>query len=294
MNYKTLFVLLLFILSLGTVLVYPQQSQAQPSQAPASPPDSRSESYIIGPQDLLSVSVFGVSELNTTVRVSEDGTVTLPLMGIITVGGLTRSEVEKKIALLLEENYLKEAQVTIFIKEYQSKQVLVIGAVKSPGSYTLIGSQTLLQMIAKAGWLGNDASNRITVFRHPPGGEDQIINIDLQELLGGEKPLLNMLVEPGDIITVQEELFIDIYITGEVRTPGHIRMARNSQTTLLRAIAQAGGFTERARKSGVYIRREVNRKELKIRVNVKKILSGSKNDFPLKANDVIVVPESLF
>jgi len=254
---------------------------------------SKDYSYVIGPKDLLTISVFDVPELNITVRVSEDGTITLPLLGKIEVEGLSRSDLERKLAGLLEKNYLKNAQVTIFIKEYQSKRVSVIGAVKSPGNYELIGKQTLLQMLSSAGGLTEEASERIIIIRQYSDGRSKSLIIDLDELMLKGDPKLNIPIYASDIINVPVERFSDIYVFGQVNNPGHIKMKKLSHLTLLRAIAQAGGFTDRARKSSVIIKRTEGGKEIKIKVNIKKILSGKKPDIVLQPNDIIFVPESI-
>jgi len=254
---------------------------------------SKDYSYTIGPKDLLTISVFEVPELNITVRVSEDGTITLPLLGQIKVDGLSRFDLERKLASLLEKNYLKNAQVTIFIKEYQSKRVSVIGAVKNPGNYELIGKQSLLQMLSLAGGLTEEASDRIIIIRQYSNEKTKSLIIDLEELMLKGNPKLNIPIYPSDIINVPVERFTDIYVFGQVNNPGHIKMKKISQLTLLRAIAQAGGFTDRARKSGVIIKRTEDGKEIQIKVNIKKILSGKKPDIILKSNDIIFVPESI-
>ncbi|GAG26088.1 unnamed protein product, partial [marine sediment metagenome] len=106
--------------------------------------------YRIGPKDLLDISVFGLDELTKTVRVSEDGKISLPLVGEVEVEGITKSDLEQKLSQLLEEKYLQNPQVTVFISEYQSKRVSVLGAVRTPGPYELLGRQTLLQIISQA------------------------------------------------------------------------------------------------------------------------------------------------
>ncbi|MCU0288828.1 MAG: polysaccharide export protein [Acidobacteria bacterium] len=250
-------------------------------------------SYVVGAKDLLTINVFDVPELNITVRVSENGTITLPLLGQIEVDGLTQDELERKLASLLEKNYLKNAQVTVFIKEYQSKQVSVIGAVKKPGNYELIGKQTLLQMLSIAGGLSEEAADRIVVIRQYSDGASKSLMIDLDKLMIEGDPVLNIPIHSNDIINVPVEVFVDIYIFGQVTNAGQIKMKKNSNLTLLRAIAQAGGFTDRARKSGVVIKRIVDEKEVKIQVNVNTILSGKKEDILLNPNDIVFVPESI-
>ena len=115
--------------------------------------------YRIGPKDLLEIAVFELPELNQTARVSEDGSISMPLLGKVVIEGLTKEELQQRLAGLLEEKYLKKARVTVFIKEYQSQRVSVIGAVGKPGMYELIGRVSLLEMISQAGGLTDRASS---------------------------------------------------------------------------------------------------------------------------------------
>jgi polysaccharide export outer membrane protein len=107
-----------------------------------------SEDYRIGPEDLLQIDVFRVEDLSREVRVSAQGTITLPLIGTIRLAGLTGREAEQLIAERLAERYLQHPQVTIFIKEFTSQRVTIEGLVKKPGVYPLKGPTTLLQVIA--------------------------------------------------------------------------------------------------------------------------------------------------
>jgi polysaccharide export outer membrane protein len=255
---------------------------------------AQSYEYQIGAKDLLEISVFEVPELNITVRVSENGMVSLPLLGEVQAAGLNRADLEKKIAGMLEKNFLKNAQVTIFIKEFQSKKVSIMGAVKNPGMLDLIGRQSLLQVISMAGGLSEQASDTVVVFRQFKNAPGLSLSIHLDELLLKANPKYNIPVFPGDIINVPGSQFLDIYVFGQVKAPGAVRMKMGSdQVTLLRAIAQAGGFTDRARRGKVQITRTENGVEKKINVDVKDILGGGRKDFPLQAFDVIFVPESI-
>ncbi len=249
-------------------------------------------SYTIGPGDLIDIKVFNVPELNITVRVSGNGMITLPLIGNIRADGLTRSQLEKLLSSKLEKNYLKNAQVTVFIKEYHSKMVSVIGAVKKPGSYELYGEKTILELISLSGGFTQDASRKIIIIRKLKKGNSISLSIDVDELMLKGDPKLNVPLKAGDIINIPAVSHMNIYIFGEVKNPGHIEMIRDGDITLLRAIAQAGGFTGRARKGSVLVKRRVKGKEIKVKINVKSILRGKKPDFILKNNDIIHVPES--
>jgi polysaccharide export outer membrane protein len=209
------------------------------------------------------------------------------------VEGLNSLQVEQKLATLLEKSYLKNAQVTVFIKEYQSRKVSVIGAVQKTGDYELIGKQTLLQLISRAGGLTEKAGNKIIVIRQYDNGKSASLSIDIEKLMLQGDASLNIPLQANDIINVPMDRFEDIYVFGQVKEPGQIQMKTGTSMTLLRAIAQAGGFTDRARKSSVLVTRRQDGKEIKIKVNVKKILSGKKPDFVLQPNDVVYVKESV-
>jgi len=253
------------------------------------------QEYRIGPKDLLEISVFGADELSRTVRVSEDGKVTLPLLGEVLVDGLTKSEVEKKLGQLLGEKYVQNPQVTVFIREYQSKRVSVLGAVEKPGPYQLLGRQTLMQIMSEAGGLTRDAGNEIVIIRQLPDGSSTSLRISIDDLFLKGDAKLNVPMEAGDIVTVPVDKPVVVYVFGQVKNPGALQVKKSNIPTLLQAIAQAGGFTDRASKGGVIIKRkDETGKEKEIKVNVRSILKNKVKDVQLLENDTIYVPESLF
>jgi len=257
--------------------------------------ERRSLEYKIGPQDLLEISVFGLDEMNKTVRVSEDGDITLPLVGAVVVEGLTKSEVEQKLARLLKEKYLQDPQVTVFIVEYQSKRVSIIGAVKEPGRYELVGRQTLLHMIAQAGGMTKETGDEIIVVRTEEDGTSKSLRISIDDLILKGDPSLNIPLEPGDIVNIPIDLVVHVYVFGQVRNPGALEVKKSNIPTLVQAIAQAGGFSERAAKARVILKRKNDEgQEEEMKINVKAIMKGNKEDIPLKENDVVFVPETIF
>ena len=257
--------------------------------------DQYKADYKIGAKDLLEISVFGLEEMNKTVRVSEDGKITFPLLGEVEVEGLTKTELEKKLSQLFEEKYLQSPQVTVFIKEYQSKRISVLGAVGKPGPYELLGRQTLLQLISEAGGLTEDAGDDIIVIRQFQDGTSISLKISIDDLFLKGDARLNIPLEPNDIVNIPAEKTVLIYVFGQVRKPGALEVKKSNIPTLLQVIAQAGGFSERASKGGVLIKR-INKdgKEKQIKVNVKDIIKGKKKDIQLLENDVVYVPETIF
>ncbi len=251
--------------------------------------------YKIGPKDLLEISVLGVPEISKlVVRVSEQSRITLPLLGEVGVGNLTKFEVEKKLAALAGEKVVLNPQVTVHILEYISRRVSVIGAVERPGPFELLGRQTVLAALSQAGGLTRDAGEEIIIIRQLPAGESASIRISVDGLFVQGDPKLNIALEPGDVVNVPVDKMVPIYVFGQVRNPGALQVKRSSLPTLTQAIAQAGGFTDRANRKRVQIRRkDASGKELEIIVNVRNILKGRIKDIPLQVNDTVYVPESL-
>jgi len=144
------------------------------------------DDYRIGPQDLIEMQVFGIDNLKRDVRVNSRGAISLPLVGTVTVGGLTAQEAETLIASKYEKDYLQDPQVSVFIKEFTSQRITIEGAVNHPGIFPIRGQTTLLQAIAIAGGQGQIADlNEIMVYRIE-GGEKKIYKHDLLKIRAGE------------------------------------------------------------------------------------------------------------
>ena len=246
--------------------------------------------YKIGAKDLLEITVFNLPELSQTVRVSEDGSVTFSLLGKVEVAGLTAQELEKKLASLLDRQYTKNARVTVFIREFQ--KVAIIGAVSRPGMYELVGPTTLLLAIAQAGGLTAQAMNEIFVYRHGRDGKQTRIVVKLEDLMINGNLDLNIELQPKDVVNIPVDQMQNVFVYGEVRTPGAVPYLSSKRITLLQAIAQAGGTTEWAKKSGVIIKRKDKKtgKEMKIPINLKRMINGKIADIVLEEGDVVIVP----
>ncbi len=269
-----------------------------PGQTPAQTQAARDQfvrAYRIGPGDLLEISVFEVAELSQTVRVSEDGSITLPLIGRVMVEGLTQEGVVQKLTELLQAKYVKNPQVTIFIKEYKNQQVSVLGAVTTPGNYELVGRRNLLQIISMAGGLTETAGNEVLILREGPDGGASSITIDLKDLFVNRNQELNVPIEPNDIINVPVDREIRVFVMGRVNQPGPITAKLSEGITLLRAIAGAGGLAEGAKSTAITIqRKDKTGKETRFKVNLKDIMKGKKMDMRLQEGDTVIVPESFW
>ncbi len=181
-------------------------------------PDNIVREYKIGLKDLLEIKVQEVAELaSLIVRVSGDGSITLPLAGSIKIERLTKDQVEALIAqTLIERKLVRNPQVSVFIREYQSQMVSLIGAVTKPGTYQLVGRLTLLDIISQAGGFKDDASNEIFVLREGRQANAATIRIDLEDLTVNGNQKLNIPLQVGDVINIPIDEMISIFVFGSV------------------------------------------------------------------------------
>ncbi len=260
--------------------------------------------YKIGPEDLLEISVFEEEKLHKTVRVSSQGHISFPLLGTLYVKGLTASELEREIRDLLAEKYLRDPHVSVFIKEYRSQRISVLGLVEKPGMYEVTGPKTILDMLAMAGGLKEDAGQLLFLIRPPAleessAGENkksgadhpQTLVIDLDELLLKGEASLNLPVVSGDIINVPASG--KVFVGGEVIRPGGFPL-KGKKLTLSQAIVLAEGIKPEGNGAETKIYRftgKGNEKKV-ISVNLYAVQNGEAPDIFLQENDVVFVPKS--
>jgi polysaccharide biosynthesis/export protein len=273
----------------------------------SSPKDLRD--YRIGAEDLLEITVFEDEKLNKAVRVSSQGNVSLPLLGILSVKGLTANELEKEIRDLLAEKYFQDPHVSVFIKEYRSQRISIMGAVEKPSVFDVTGQKTILDALAMAGGLKGDAGRLLFLIRPPrteedvgkkekdsadPGANDpgpKSIVIDLDQLLVSGDLTLNLTLYNGDVINVPASG--KVFVGGEVKTPGGFSLS-GKRLTVSQAIALAGGLKYEAAGRTTKIFRysgKGNEKEV-LAVDVYAIQEGKDDDLALKENDIVMVPKS--
>lgn len=178
------------------------------------------EDYRIGPQDLLTIQVYGIDGLNREVRVNSRGAISLPLIGVVAVGGLTGQEAESLIAMKYAKDYLQDPQVSVFIKEFTSQRITIEGAVQKAGVYPIRGQTTLLQALAIAGGQGSLANmSEVLVFRNETG-ERKTLKFDVLKIRSGDvqDPVLvneDVVVvnRSGNRVALKDSLFRDILDT---------------------------------------------------------------------------------
>lgn len=283
------------VLALATAAAgqLPQTPPTTTLTAPPGPVSAPAIDLPIGPRDVLEIHVLQDPTLNTRTVVGDDGKITFALVGKIDVAGLTPPQAEARIKSLLQGKYLTTADVSVQIAEAGNKPISVIGAVMHPGRIGATGSITLMQAVTQAGGLGTGYGRTLYVLRTGANGLSEQISIDLEDLLVNGNPDVNIPLLPNDVVNIPVDTPLNIYVIGEVMRPGRVQFRRSQNPTLLQALADAGGLTDRASRD-VTIKRTVNGKETDIRKNYKRILSGQDQDVPLQDNDTIWVRESVF
>jgi polysaccharide export outer membrane protein len=255
-----------------------QQPSAVPTMtAPAQP------EYIVGPQDLLAISVQGVAELTRDVIVDQDGTFDFPYIGRIAAGGKGVRAIEADIKSKLSPRYLVNPIVSVDVKAFRSQVVYVFGAVLRPGSVRIAGNATLMSVLADAGF-STKSGSIITITRWPKGAKAsgpaanapnaETIKVNRKELEMGSAQTI--VLQDGDTISVPEaEKYT---ITGYVRSPGVFDL--DGEISVLQALAIAGGATEQGATNRIEIQRQ----------GIDKPIKNVKMTDLVKPGDIITVP----
>ena len=252
---------------------------------------AQSGDYVIGPQDVLNITVFDQSDLGGKYAVELDGSFTFPLVGRVQAGGLTIRHFEGELKKKLSDGYFKNPQITVAIEQYRSQRVFVTGEVKNAGAYALTGDMTLIEALAKAGSTTDKASDEVVVVRGGNGADTAIapeaagardtIRVNLKDLQSGTAADKNVDLRDGDTIYVaRAEL---VYVFGQVKNPGSYPI--KTDTTVLQALSLAGGVTPQGAMNRARIIRTVKgyKRELKARLT----------DI-VQPGDTLMVPERFF
>jgi polysaccharide export outer membrane protein len=273
----------LFVLTLLTLGATMASAQELPILSDDSP---------IGPRDVLDVRVLEDPTVTSRAVVNDDGQIILNVVGKIAVAGLTPHQVETKLKTALEA-YITKATVSVQVSEYGSKPVSVVGAVVHPGRIGANNGMTLIQAITQAGGLTPGYGRELYILRTGNNGLSEQLTIDIEELMVSGNPDLNVPLAPNDLINVPLDTPVTIYVMGEVMRAGKALFRRSQTPTLLQAIADAGGPTDRASKNAI-IKRTVAGKQQTISVNYRNIIKGKKQDVVLQDNDTVVLEQCLF
>jgi polysaccharide biosynthesis/export protein len=249
--------------------------------------------YLIGSPDVLVINVWGQTNLSGRYQVAPDGNVTVPLIGAVLAAGRRPKQLETEIQERLAKGYLRLPQVSVSVAEYLSQRVFVMGEVKTPGPIAITGAMTLLDALARAGSLTEDAGGDLVVVRPSTAGTPSsspvlpgepditiVVQVSVRDLRRGTLAR-NEALRPGDTVFVpRAESF---QVLGQVNKPGSF--SSETGMTVLRALSLAGGATALGATNRVKIVRVVDGKRQEVRARL---------EDPVRVGDTIVVPTRLW
>ena len=253
---------------------------------PAAPGRGTSRDYTIGPRDVLSITVFGESDVSGRYVVDGEGTLDFRWIGRLKVGGLTLRGLEDLLVKRLSDGYLVRPQVSVEVEQYRSQSVYVMGEVRNPGAVSITGDLRLIDVLGRAGSLTPAAGSLITISRPRgpratdgpvlPGADADVetIRVNVKDLQSG-KAGQEITLRDGDTIYVPKAA--TFYVTGYVRSPGPYTL--DGDTTVLQALSLAGGVTERGAGN---------------RVRITRIVNGRTKEFRPKMTDLVQPGDTLY
>jgi polysaccharide export outer membrane protein len=258
------------LMLLAPVLAHAQLSEAQ-------------RDYVLGPGDVVRVSVYQNQDLTLETRITESGTISYPLLGQVRLGGLSVPQAEKVIADGLKNgNFVRQPQVSILVTQVRGNQASVLGMVNRPGRYPI--EQTgmrLSELLATAGGIAQGGSDQVVLSGMRDRKPLRVV-IDVPLLFAQSGGVNDPVIANGD--TVYVERMPMVYIYGEVQRPGAMRLERDM--TVLQGLASGGGLTQRGTEKGLRLHRRGADGKVQI-------LQPGMNDL-LQNGDVIYLRESLF
>jgi polysaccharide export outer membrane protein len=275
--------------------------------------------YVLGNGDLLDLDVFDVKELSREVRVSQTGSIGIPLVPVrLHVAGLTEVQAQQKIAEVLEANGLvSHADVSLTVRERKSKPITVVGAVGHAMVYQADRPVSILEVLAEAGGVATDAGDTVIVTRpaaEPPADPSEppaigpevalpdasseppllnnTITINLNELMETGNVTNNIVLQAGDIVTVPHSGIV--YVLGAVGRPGGFVLANDrGHMSTLKVLALAGGLNHTAKSDrAVIVRKDTQGQQHEVAVNLKKVMQRQEEDVLLQPSDILYVPNS--
>jgi polysaccharide biosynthesis/export protein len=244
------------------------------------PPAPPFNDYIVGAQDVLTITSYDQADLTGRFTVEADGTFTYPLIGRVKAGSLTLRQVEAELKNRLKaEGYFVNPQVTVSIEQYKSQKIFVVGEIRVPGAYPLSGNMTLIEALARAGSTLPSASNEALIIRATPGGAPSaaaevnrdganVTRVNLKDIEAGILTQ-NAALHDGDTIVVPRAQ--SVYVFGQVKSPGAYPL-QQANTTVLQALSLAGGVTENGSTN---------------RIKIVRTLKGDKVELKAKLGDLV-------
>jgi len=247
--------------------------------------------YVIGPEDVLTITSFDQEDITGKYQVDADGTFSFPLIGRVHAGGLTLRQLQAELVKRLKEGFFKDPQIGVAVEQYRSQKFHIVGEVRTPGTYPLTGDMNLMEALARAGSATPTAAGEVLIVRArtqdaadgptlPNRDDVDVTTIELKALQSG-RLAQKFALRDGDTIVVPRAE--SVYVFGQVRNPGAYPVQKD--TTVLQALSLAGGVTDRGATGRIKIVRMIDGKRVEIK---------AKLDDLVRPLDTIMVPERFF
>ncbi len=262
------------------------------AQAPERHPPAAVTDYVVGPQDVLTITSYDQADLSGKFTLETDGTFTYPLIGRVKAGGLTLRALEDSLKRRLKDDgFFRNPQITVSVETYKSQKIFVVGEVRIPGAYPLSGNMNLVEAIARAGSMLPSASGEAIIVHPLQGASGPTLpnqdgaakseRVDLRAMQNGVLTEATILRDGDTIFVPRAE---SVYVFGQVKNPGAYAL-QQKDTSVLQALSLAGGITDRGATTRIRIVRIVGevKKDLKVKL-VDLVLPG----------DTIIVAERIF
>ncbi len=159
----------------------------------------------LGAGDVVEIRVYQEPELSGVYQIGRDGDVMFPLCKRVTLSGLSPNAAAERLRVCLSDGFIRDPQVSVLVKEYNSKKVFVFGEVQKPGTFVYEDGMSIVQAVTLAGGFTKTASQNSTSVTRRVGGTEVKMKVNVQDIALGKAP--NFVLEPGDIVYVPESLF---------------------------------------------------------------------------------------
>ena len=287
-------IFLLFLLSFVSLLPLSAQQSVLPVNSAVNPvqtfPNGGAHALRLSAGDLLDVKVLGTTDpdFSPKLRVDERGSITLPYAGSLPVAGMTAEDAALRIeACFREKDIVKDPHVSVTVLEYATQGVTVLGEVKNPGVYPLLGTHGLLDFISAAGGVTPTAGKAVTLTHREDPTHPEIVNVDNKP---GSTSAFGVDVRPGDTIVVSHAGIV--YVLGDVGKPGGFLIENTDRLTVLQAVALAQGTNRTASLNHTKLIRKTSTGHEEVPVPLNKILADKVTDQLLADGDILFIPSS--
>lgn len=265
----------------------PLPARSNDAPKPAQGSNAPLPALLIGPGDDGQITVYGVPDLNQEFQVTNNGDISVALIGTVHIAGLTAEDASRLLETKFEQGgFLVHPHVLVAVKDYTNQGISVLGEVAHPGTYSILSARRLFDAFQAAGGLTQSAGQKITVTPRDATKPPTLVDISSDPAkLAGQ----NVELQPGDTVSVPRAGIV--YVLGDVVRPGGFVIAQDGPISLMQALAMAAGPTPTAGSKARMLRRTPQGLQTR-EIDLKKIMQTKSPDVTLQADDIVFIPSS--